>query len=195
MADTLLNFTQAMSGVPDNTSQLVTPRNLRELQLSAITDRGAAYAAVGPWTVPIPAADVWVDIPSAISADMTESPAVLFWRMDTNGHLFYNYAADWPTIDVPPGLIRAVILTAVIGLDPGGPTWEFAFTIDGVPQEPTELVETSGQTDAVTVTLIAGQGIEPGIAPPVSVSVKNNSNGGDLDLLSFGLNIRGGPLK
>lgn len=196
MADTLLSFQAAMNGIPDNTSALISPQDAREAWISLLEDRGAAFAdaAAGPWTVPIPAVDTWVDIPLAIVADMVGSPANLFWRMDANGHLGYNYAADWPTVAVPPGYTRAGALLAVIGLDPNGDTWEFAFTIGGVIQEPTEVVDTATATDAVTVTLIAGQGIDVSVAPPVSVSVRNLSNAGDLDLLSFSYRVTGGVL-
>ena len=196
MSDTLLSFVGAMNGIPDNTSRLVAPQNAREAWLSLVPDRAGAYAnpAAGPWTVPIAAVDTWTDIPLAIAADMIQSPAVLFWRMDANGQVGYDYAADWPDAVVPAGYTRSVALTAVIGLDPNGDTWEFAFAIDGVVQEPTELIETAGQTDAVTVTLVAGQGIDVSLAPRVSVQVKNNSNAGDLALLSFAYRANGGVL-
>jgi len=194
MADTLLGFVDSMDGMPDNSSQLVSAQDVRQSLLSSQSDRGASFASGGPWTVPIVAIGTWVDIPVAVGVDMVQSPAVLFWRMDANGHLFYNYTADWSTTTVPAGLIRAVTLTAVIGLDPNGDTWEFAFTVAGVIQEPVEIVETAGQTDAVTLTLIAGQGIEPFVAPPVSVQVRNMDTASDLTLLSFAYNVRGGPL-
>jgi len=195
MADTLLNFTPAMDGLPDNTIQAIKPENVREAFLSTVTDRGAAFASGGPWTVPIPASDTWVDIPLNVLPDMVESPAVLFWRMNANGHLFYNSAADWPNVDGPSDLIRSVTLTAVIGIDPNGDTWEFAFTVDGVVQTPSVIVETANQTDAVTVTLIASQGISPFDAPVVSIQAKNNDDSTDLVLLSLSFNVRGGPLS
>ena len=196
MADTLLGFVGAMNGIPDNTSKLVSPQNAREAWLSLSEDRGAAFAdaAQGPWIVPIPAVDVWVDIPQAIVAAMVGSPASLFWRMDGNGHLGYDYTADWPDTIVPVGYTRSASLLGVIGFDPNGDTWELAFTIAGVIQEPTETIETAGQTDAVTTTLIAGQGIDVSVAPPVSISVRNRDSAADLSLLSFSYRVTGGVL-
>ena len=196
MPDTLKGFVQLMDGLPDNNSKLINPQNAREAILSSQTDRGAAFAdaAAGPWTVTIPAQDVWVDIPLAVGVAMTQSPAVLFWRMDGNGQLFYDYTADWPTTIVPGGYTRSVAMTAVIGLDPNNNTYEFSFTIAGVTQEPVEVVETASTTDAVTVTLIAGQGIDVSVAPVVSVQVRNIENADDLSLLSFAYRVTGGVL-
>lgn len=196
MVDTLSTFTQAMALLPDNTSRLINPSAHRSALISLLDDRGAAFAdpTQAPFTIPIPAVDTWVDIPLAISAAMVESPAVLFWRMDANGHLVYDYEADWPTITVPPGHIRAARLLAVIGLDPGTDIWEFAFTLGGAIQEPTWIIDTATATDAITVTLIAGQGVDVSLAPPVSVSVRNLNDASDLTMLAFNMSTTGGPL-
>ena len=197
MTDTLLSFVSAMNGIPDNTSKLISPQDARQAWLSLVADRGAAFAdsAAGPWVIPNPGVDIWVDIPLTIAADMVGSPASLFWRMDINGHLGYDYVADWPTTIVPPGYTRAASLLAVVGFDPNGDTGEFAFAIDGVIQEPVEVVETGQANDAVTVTVIAGQGIDVSVAPRVSVQMRNTSGGTNpLDLLSFSYRVTGGVL-
>ena len=197
MPDTLSTFTQAMALLPDNTSRLVSPDDQRSVAISLLPDRGAAFAdsAAGPWVIPITTAGVWVDIPLSISADMVASPASLFWRMNANGGLFYNYAADWPTIVVPPGYTRAVRTLGILSFDPlGSIVWQFAVGINGVAQEPFESVETAAQTDAVTVTVVGSDGIDVSLAPVVSIMVRNQTNTDDLPLTAFAYSTQGGVL-
>ena len=195
MPDTLSTFSQAMALVPDNTSRLISPDDQRSVAISLLTDRGSVYGdpALGPWLIPIPAVDTWVDIPLSIAADMVQAD-VLFWRKDANGQLFYNYAADWPTIVVPPGMVRQVTLLAVVDIDPGNATWEFAWTIGGVLQAPVFTVDSSTSTDALTVTILSGDPIDVSLAPPVSLQVRNITSATDLPLNLVSLRATGGPL-
>lgn len=196
MPDTLSTFTQAMALIPDNSARLISPDDQRSVAISLMSDRGGAFAdeAAGPWVIPIPAVDVWVDIPLAISVDMVESPASLFWRKDANGQLLYDYAADWPTIVVPPAMTRSVRMAAVLGIDPDADAWEFAFTIGGVILTPTQTISTATTTHAVTVTLAGSQGIDVSDAPPISVQCRNLSDATDLALLSLSFGTQGGAL-
>lgn len=194
MVDTLSTFQQAMALLPDNTSRLISPDDQRSVAVSLMQDRGACFGnpANGPWVIPIPAINTWVDIPQAIAVDMVQGGS-LFWRMDANGQLVYDYAADWPTIVVPPGHIRQVTLLGVVDIDPNGDTFEFAFTIGGVIQEPVFTVETASQTDAITVTVISGDPVDVSAAPPVSMSVRNTDNANDLSMNLISLRTSGGP--
>ncbi len=196
MADTLKGFTEAMAGFPDNTSGIIKAINARELLLSAQADRGGSYApsVTTPYVIPIPAVDTWVDIPISLGANMVQSPASLFWRMNGNGHLYYDYAADWPAVSIPAGLMRSVLLLCTITADTNAKRFEFAFTIDGVIQEPTDTIEWGNRTYAGLVTLVASNGISPADAPPVSVQVRNLDDTTDLEVFSFGMTTRGGPL-
>jgi len=184
-----------MALVPDNTSRLISPDDTRSCWLSLTADRGACYGdpALGPWVIPIPAVNTWVDIPLAIAADMVQGDA-LFWRMNANGQLFYDYAADWPTTVVPPGYTRQVTLLGVVDLDPDGSTWEFAFTIGGVIQAPIFTIDTAASTAAIVATILSGDPIDVSIAPPVSLSVRNLTNANDLNLNLISLRATGGAL-
>ena len=190
MADTLAYFQEAMGLLPDNTTRLVSPEDTRRVSLSLLGDRGGVYGdpAQGPWVVPIPAIDTPVDLPIAIGggAAMVLGES-LFWRADANGQLVYDYLADWPTAVVPAGYTRQVTLLGVVEFDPNGDTWEFAFTIGGVAQAPSYTIETAGQTDSISATIISGDPIDVSAAPPVSMQVINRSGSADLNmsLLSF----------
>ena len=195
MADTLTDFQGAMALLPDNTSRVVSPEDIRRSYLSLQSDRGACYGdpAQGPWVIPIPAVNTWVDIPNAISGDMVQSD-VLFWRMNANGALFYNYQADWPTAVVPGGYIRQVLLLAAVTVDPGNEVWEFAWTIGGVIQAPTYVLDSSSTTGALTQTILSGDPVDVSVAPPVSLSVRNLTNANDLPLQLVSLRATGGVL-
>lgn len=194
MPDTLSTFSEAMGLLPDNTSRLVSPDDQRSVAISLMADRGGAFGDqdLAPWTVPMPVIDEWVDLPQAI--DMVFSPASVFWRMDANGHLFYDYAADWPTIVVPPGHQRSVRFAAVIDFDPGNDVRQFAIALDGVPQEPFFTIDAASTANAVTITIAGGQGIDVSAAPVVSVMSRNQTNTDALELNLLSLAITGGAL-
>lgn len=194
MPDTLSTFSEAMGLIPDNTSRLISPDDQRSVAISLMSDRGAAFG-VGPFVVPIAAIDTYVDIPLGIGGapPMTQGES-LFWRMDANGQLVYNYAADWPTIVVPPGHIRSVELIGVVDFDPDGSTWVFAFSIGGVIQPPEFTTETAVSADAIVVTMVSGDPVDVSLAPPVSLAVKNLTNTNDLTLNLVSMRVRGGPL-
>jgi len=183
-----------MALIPDNTSRLISPDDQRSVAISLMADRGSCFSdpAAGPWVIPIPAVNTWVDIPLAIAADMVQAD-VLFWRMDANGQLFYDYLADWPTTVVPPGHTRQVTLLAVVDIDPNGDTWEFAWTIGGVVQEPVFTIETATATQAIVATILSGDPIDVSVAPPVSLQVQNIDNANDLALNLVSLRATGGP--
>lgn len=168
--------------------------DVRRAYLSLLPDRGAMYGepASAPWTIPIPAAGTWVDIPLALPpADRVQSDS-LFWRMNANGQLVYNYAADWPTVAVPAGYTREVLLLGVVELDPNGDAFEFAFSIGGVIQAPTYVVDTAVSTQAISVTVVSGDPVDVSVAPPVSMSVRNLDNANDLTLNLFSMRAAGG---
>lgn len=196
MADTLLTFTEAMNGLPDNNTRLIDPADVRGAHLSLLQDYGANYGdpAQAPWVVPIPAQDTWVDIPIAIGGAAAMVPGGnLFWRQDGNGHLKYDYLADWPTTVVPAGYTRTVRLLGVVTIDPGNVTWEFAFTIAGVIQLPTYVVDSASTTDALSVSIVSGDPIDVSVAPPVSMSVRNLTNDDDLPLQLVSMRTTGAP--
>jgi hypothetical protein len=192
MADTLVTFQQAMNLLPDNASRLIEPDDVRSAFLSLLPDRGAAFA-VGTFTVPIVTQGTWVDIPIGIGggATMVQGDA-LFWRKDSNGHLVYDYQADWPAATVPPGYVREVFLVGVVQIDPGNIVWEFAFTIGGVIQAPTVLVDSASTTDSISVPIISGDPVDVSAAPPVSLSVRNLTNTDDLPLTLVSFRATGG---
>lgn len=194
MPDTLSTFTQAMGLIPDNTSRLISPDDERSVAISLMDDRGAAVgdSNFAPWTVPIAAIGTWVDIPQAI--DMLQEPQVLFWRMDANGHLIYNYAADWPTIVVPPGHQRAARFASTLNIDPNNNVWQFAISIDNVPQEPFITVDDASTTDALSVLVLNGEILTLTDSPVISVQVRNQSNTDDLALAAFLFGVVGGAL-
>ena len=162
MADELTTFQAAMGLLPDNTGREIDAVDVRRAYLSLLPDRGAMFAdpAAGPWTIPIPAVGTWVDIPLAIPpADRVQSDT-LFWRMDSNGQLGYNYAADWP-----------VLLIGVAEIDANGLAYEFAFTIGGVIQLPTYVVDTANTTQRSQVVVVSGDPID--VSAAVSLAVSN----------------------
>ena len=194
MADTLKGFSDFMAGLPDNQSQLIKPQNLREAILSDTADRGAAYGDGGPWTVSNPGVDQWFSIPLGIQADMVLSPASLFWSMDANGRMFYDYATYYPNVDVPPGLIRAIRVVAVIGFDAQNDVWEFGVNIGGVVQSPTVKIDTASTTDITQAIVSVGDGLDVASATPVTIVARNTSDSTNLELHSFSYRIVGGAL-
>lgn len=199
MPDSLLTMTEALNGVPDNTSNLVTPQNVRQALLSIVADHGVAAAdqATLPQTIPI-TQNVYADIPAALIAEgatMISGTLPLYWRMDANGHLYYDYPADWPGVTVPAGYLRSVGITALIDVELASATNVYAFTItlDGVPVGNTIYVDEAQNQDRTLVALETQQALEVGAAPIVSVAVTNTAGGSDLDVLSFGYRCIGGP--
>lgn len=184
-----------MGLIPDNTSRLISPDDQRSVAISLMPDVGGCFASPGPFVVPIAAVDTYVDIPLAIGGapPMTQGES-LFWRMDANGQLIYNYAADWPTIVVPPGHIRSVVFTGIVDFDPDGNTWVFAFTLGGVIQPPEYTIDTAAGAGAIAVSIISGDPVDVSLAQPVSLSVKNITNAVDLNLNLISMRVRGGPL-
>ena len=194
MPDTLSTFSVAMGLIPDNTARLIAPDDQRSVAISLLPDRGGAVGDPGPWVIPIAAVDVWVDIPQAISGDMVPGEGALFWRMDVNGHLAYDYAADWPTIVVPPGHLRNVRFVGEVDIDPNNNVWQFAMAIAGVPQTPFITVDDASTTDALAVIILAGVLMDVSAAEIVSLQVRNQSNTDDLELNAIEYGVTGGPL-
>ena len=194
MPDTLSSFSEAMGLIPDNTSRLISPDDQRSVAISLMPDRGGCFgdSGLGPWSIPMPVVDDWVDINQSI--DMVFSPASVFWRMDANGALIYNYAADWPTIVVPPGHLRAVRALAVIDFDPDNNVWQFALALGQVPQPPFFTIDAASTAAAMTITVAGGQGVDVSAAPPVSLMARNRSNTTALALNLFSLSVTGGAL-
>lgn len=192
MAATLKTFVEVMNDLPDNSAQLISAEDLRAAILSTQVDRGQIYGdpAASPWTVPIPAVDTWVDIPTAIGGTVLGD--ALFWRQNGLGQLVYNYQADWGPTVVPPGYVREVQVLAVVEFDPGAETWEFAVTIGGVIQEPIFRIDSSIQTDSLSVPIVSGDPVDVSAAPPVSLSVRNVTSAADLPLSLFALRATGG---
>ena len=194
MPDTLKGFSDFMADLPDNTAGLITPQSLREAILSDTADRGAAYGDGGPWTVTNPGVDQWFSIPLAIQGDMNLSPASLFWSMDANGRLFYDYATYYPNVVVPPGLIRAVRVVGVIGFDAQSDVWEFGVNVGGVVQSPTVKIDTASTTDNTQAIVSVGDGLDVSSATPVTIVARNTSDSTDLELHSFSYRVVGGAL-
>jgi len=196
MPDTLLGFVDAMNGIPDNTSNLVSPQDCRQSWLSLTGDLGSASLddAQAPVTIPIAAANTWTDIPSAIGTPAMVQSTTLFWRMDLNGHLYYDYAADWPGTVAPAGYLRAVTFECAFTADLAGNNdlYEFTFTLDGVPIGPVYQADEASGAE-VGRFLIAGELLEVNAAPLVSVAVQNTDSAADLDLSAFAYLTRGGP--
>ena len=200
MPDTLLGFQAAMNGIPDNTSALISPQNAREAWLSLASDRGVAImdqGGVTPVTIPL-VQDVFSDIPQGIIAGgggMLEGDLPLFWRMDANGQLGYDYLADWPTTAVPPGYFRQVKIVAEVEVALGSTVdrYEFATTVAGIPQAPFIGIEEAQNQSENVVYLAASVPIEVGVAPAVSVAVRNEGSSTGLDIIAFGLFTDGGP--
>lgn len=192
MAATLKTFQEVMNDLPDNSAQLISAEDLRSAVLSTTVDRGQIFGDpdLSPWTVPIPAAGTWVDIPTAIGGTILGD--ALFWRQNGSGQLVYNYPADWPPTVVPPGYVREVQVLSVVEIDPGADTWEFAVTIGGILQEPIVQIDSSVQTDALSVTIVSGDPIDVSAAPAVSLSVRNITTATDLPLALFALRVTGG---
>jgi hypothetical protein len=193
MPDTLVTFTQAMALLPDNTSRLIGPDDVRSSEISLMADRGTALALGGPWTIPITTVNQWVDIPIAIGGAMVQG-SCLFWRMDANGHLKYNYAADWPAIVVPAGLARNVLAQAILDIDGQGKSWEFGFTVAGVIQQPVFKLHATNATSALVITPWTGNSLIVADAPVVSISVRNTQDTTDLTVNAMALRTTGGPL-
>ena len=183
-----------MGLIPNNTSRLIEPDDQRSVAISLLADRGAAIGEPGPWVIPITAVGAWVDIPQAISSDMVQTPAALFWRMDANGHLFYDYAADWPTITVPGGHQRSIRFSAEVDIDPDNAVWQFAMAIAGVPQTPFITIDSASTTDALAVVVLNGAILDVTAADRISLQVRNQSTTADLTLNAIAYGVVGGPL-
>lgn len=198
MTDTLLGFVQAMNGIPDNTSKLISPQDARQAWLSLTPDRGVAVIdpAVLPVTIPL-VANVWTDLPTAIIANgggMNQGALPLFWRMDGNGHLGYDYLADWPTTVVPPGYFRQVIVTVVIEVALANSTnlYEFAVTQAGVQLAPFLGIDEAQNQDENLVNIVTATSAEVDLQERFSVSVRNVDAANGLDVLAFGYLTEGG---
>jgi len=195
MADVLFSFVEAMNALPDNTTRLISPDDVRSAFLSLTADRGSCYADddAAPWVIPIPAVDTWVDINAAIFGDIVDDPGNLFWRTDANGRLVYDYQGDWPPTVIPTELVRDVLMFANVSIDPGNSAWQFAIAINGVPQEPAATVDLSTQADSITIPVSVSQGLKPADSLPVSVQVRNLTGADDLTLQHLSMNTLGGP--
>ena len=143
--------------------------------------------------------NVYVDIPSALIAitpgSMIQGQGVMFWRMDANGQLGYDYLADWDDAVVPAGYERDVIIEASLTVDPvGTDSFEFAITVAGVALEPSAIVDIATQQDAATVIVVSEAIIDVSVAPKISVAVRNIDGTSDLEIIHLGYTLRGGAL-
>ena len=62
MVDSLRTFSQLIANLPDNTSGLVSPQDIREAVIAGIVDMGVVSDGAD-WTLTL-SADTWTDIPS-----------------------------------------------------------------------------------------------------------------------------------
>lgn len=190
MADTLKYIDEALAGVPDNTSGLVTPQDVRELALSGIAD-GASLYEYDPFTIPFVGLGVPVDIPLLLPSLV--SLVSIGWLVDVNGHL----VPDWPaSIIVPVGHTRALTLSSIIvATKQGGGTGDYAFrfTKDGTPL--------AGPGEVITLTTVAESMIHAQLdlnvisdAAVYSITAEGIDSTDDLDITEFQLRVEGGAL-
>ncbi len=108
--------------------------------------------------------------------------------------MFYDYASDWPTIEVLPGHQRTVRVQAALGIDPNTDNFQFAVAFAGVPHQPFIDIDTANATSAISVFVASNSLIDVSVAPPVSIQVRNLDDTSGLILNSFAMLTTGGAL-
>ena len=188
MADTLLTFAQMLAAVPDNTSSLISPANVRNSLLSASPDAGQVGDDTD-WTLALTAG-----VPSNINA-LSPAPApgaLARWAIDGNAALI----PAWSPITIPGGLVRGinVLFQCVIGIDTTAPTTLTFDALEGATirgsLEITIDEGTQGSGDHVDVSQSGFASYEPGLALPWSIQV-TSPDAVNLDFQDWALTATG----
>ena len=186
MVDNLYTFDQIRSSLPDNSSNLIAPENVRSSVLSAVPDVGEVGDS-SSWTLALVAG-----VPSNLNA---ASPAPVGevargWTIDANGAL----APDWVGFTIAPGLVRSVkVAFAVVAQNPDLADDTYLFELlrgAVVVSSATYVLEGGSDTADALVGILTMELYEPGLDEPWSVQV-TSTIGNDLDIEEWDLTITG----
>lgn len=186
MVDNLYTFDQIRSSLPDNSSNLISPENVRSSVLSAVADVGE----VGDdsiWTLAL-AAGVPTNVNLASPAPTSE--VLRGWAVDANDAL----VPDWVGFTIAGGLERSVSMVFTIvaqNPEPADDTYLLELLRGAsVVAAVTYVLEGGSDTADALVGLGALELYEPDLDEPWSVQI-TSTLGNDLDVEEWSLKARG----
>lgn len=182
----LLSSAELLANIPDNTSQLVDPLDIRNLVIGLPPDSIIAEDET-PFTIPI------VTGTPVVVNNLLPSPAVTqaHWMLDGN----QAFIPDWAGIIVNSGLTRIVNLTAVLSVSKvggGNDDYGIDFFIGGVLAGAGSNFEIK-DIDTV-VTVVTSQEYDHSVAAPIDLRVTGIGTGDDLDVSSILIGLTGSLL-
>ncbi len=190
MADNLLTFPEIRAALPDNTSNLISPNNVRSATLSAVPDVGE----VGDDTAFVLA--LVAGVPTNLNAASPAPVASLLrgWAVDGNAALFSDLAAEFT---IAPGHVRGVSVSVVIvGQNAGNPDDVFTFDLlkgAAVVATVEAILEGGVNAEDLTIGILSLDPYEPALAEPWSIQV-TSAGGEDFAVSDWALRTWGMPI-
>jgi hypothetical protein len=187
MVDNLYTFDQIRAALPDNTSNLISPENVRSSVLSLAVDAGE----VGDDTPFLMALTAGVPLNLNATAPSATSEVLRGWTVDGNNALVNDLAA---TFTIAPGLTRGLSITfAAIVENAGGADDSFTFDLlkgAAIVASATATLQGGAQAEDVGISFNALELYEPALEEPWSIQV-TSAGGADLSVSDWDLKVIG----
>ena len=187
MADNLYTYDQIRAALPDNTSNLISPENVRSACLSLAADAGEVGDG-GPFLMVLDAG-----VPSNVNAadPAANSEILRGWAVDGNNALISALSGEFT---IQPGTERGVSITAaVVGhkLLNNAATYTFRILKGAVPVAvQSYVVEDLATAGDQLFALNALEIYEPALAEPWSITIES-SDGDDFQVIGWDLKAGG----
>lgn len=182
MADTLRNLSDARALLPDNSTNLISPQDVREYLLALEPDRGGASFHNGPVRVPL-TVNVWTELNAATLPGMIGFENPVRWSVDGQARPIPAWGSE---VVVPVTLKRGMLATGIVSVDPlqnNDDTFELAVSIGGVVREDTaEIFRITENGEIATVTIIDGGAMPVDGSLYVALAVRNVSASRDINV-------------
>jgi len=184
--ETLLTFDEMLAALPDNSSQLISPLDMRDIVIALSNDIGFV-SEENPFTIPIVSG-----VPVSILGQMPTPVLVTNrWVLDGNNQL----TPDWAGVTINPGtsrLLRVQCQMAVDKVGAGDDVYEFNITVGGVIAGRT-ITLTLGALP-VFVSLNLDIVYDQSVAAPIDVVVTGIGTIDNLDVTDLSLMLIGAAI-
>jgi len=185
VADSLRTFAQLIANVPDNTSGLVSPQDIREAIISGLSD-GGSVADDADWTLTL-ASDTWTDIPSNSTGPALA--AALLWIKDGSDRLVPDWANQYT---VAAALERGAEVIARVRATKTGAAQPYQFRVVRDGSVVGAAVDaTISSTTTASVSFSVADSYVVADEEPWSLEAQAVGHGDDLDVEGWSLAIRG----
>lgn len=190
MTDVLYTFPEIRAAIPDNTSNLISPENVRSALLSVAADVGE----VGDDTAFVLALAAGVPTNLNVNLPNPSFSTLRGWTVDGNAALVSDLDAEF---QIAPGHVRGVQISAVIVCQNDGIA-DDVYTFDllkGVVVVGTvdAILEGGANAEDLSIAVIALDSYEPALEEPWSIQV-TSVGGEDLAIDDFDMRVWGMPI-